>query len=80
MNSTNSTSVARKSASSVMRQYRTINYAYRRAYREGMLHCLPVSHGVRYRLIKHRGFDSQGLAIAWRTVGDAIGNAMLKVR
>lgn len=80
MENNNSTSVARQSSSHVKRQYRALNNVYRRAYMEGMYAFLPVSRSVHYRLIKHRRSDSQSLAIVWRTVGDAISCAMLKVR
>lgn len=80
MENNKSASVARKSSSRVMRQYRALNYAYRRAYIEGVHASLPASGRVQYRLIKHRGCDSQSLSVVWRAVGDAISSAMLKVR
>lgn len=76
----NNTYVMDQSSAHIMRKYNALNRVYRHAYIEGLISCLPIAHNTRIRLFKQRDNDSQGIVVAWRAVGNAIGNAMLKVR
>lgn len=76
----NNALVVSKSSTQLMRKYNALNGVYRRAYIGGLISCLPIAQHAKIHLFKERSAESKGLIVAWRTVGDAIGNAMLRVK